>query len=172
MQPSYGIGAFIEQKIHYGQMRHEAIFSGKHLVIRPFQSQVPKYMVRSFGMYAFPVIFTVFQAAGWSKFLRLPEFHGQPCLFQKKTYQLQIQTEKRWKTAVKYGEKLVFIIFEKSRCSVRRNDGTLMSGDPVRGVVHQDIPYGNIVMRTVLMDYGERKRLSAVSRIKMASVPV
>ena len=54
----YAVRAFIEQKIHNGQIGLEAVFPGKDLEIRLFQIQALQYGIRALWMYEFTIIIT------------------------------------------------------------------------------------------------------------------
>ena len=119
-------------------MGNEAVFRGKDLEIRLFQSEPGHYVIVPLGMDGFtqvaaivpcrmeaaPRAFTVHIRIRPDIIVRFPQIHCHTCLFKKKPYKGHIQVEQGFRTGLQYGKKLVLIIFKIGGSPVGRYNGS------------------------------------------------
>ena len=138
---------FVEKEVHDGQIRNKAVFLGKDLEIRLFQSQPLKNIIFLFGVDDIAEVATERRdrSAGrigpslGNEIVGDTKIDGEADLFEEEADEAKIQFEERFGTAVQDGEEFITIIFEIGRTAVSGSDGAFVLGHPIDSLVDLDL---------------------------------
>ena len=162
------VRTFIEEKIHDGKIWLKAVFPGKDLEIRLFQSQSAKDIIILLRMNHLSKILTV---SLLDIVLSKSEIHLETDLLYEETQKCEIKIKQLLWLTVENGEQFILVIIEVCRHSICRNDGSLVLKNPRLRIVNSDVRNRLLVGASIVKNR-KGKSLHSVCSIESAAVSV